>query len=85
MFKRVILYLTLIVTFVLILFAVLNHKNTHSLIPPFGVHSEPTAELVVEQEAELPGEPAEGVEETLCEPQCDTLHLATPTDTQVGK
>lgn len=84
MFKRVILYLTLIVTFVLILFAVLNYKNTHSLIPSFGAQSEPTTELV-EPVVELPGEPAEGVEETLCEPQCDTLHLATPTDTQVGE
>ncbi len=71
MFKRVILYLTLIVTVVLILFAVLNRPNTHSLIPLFGVSNgevvsqteEPVEEEAGEQTVELPAELTEDPQE----------------------
>ena len=75
MFKRVILYLTLIVTAVLILFAVLNRKNTHSLVPWFGAPSEQT----MEQAVELPVDLVENVQELSTEPQSDAVQLDTPT------
>lgn len=75
MFKRVILYLTLIVTAVLILFAVLNRKNTHSLVPLFGAPSEQT----MEQAVELPVDLVESVQELSTEPQSDAVQLDTPT------
>ena len=75
MFKRVILYLTLIVTAVLILFAVLNRKNTHSLVPLFGAPSEQT----MEQAVELPVDLVENVQELSTEPQSDAVQLDTPT------
>ena len=75
MFKRVILDLTLIVTAVLILFAVLNRKNTHSLVPLFGAPSEQT----MEQAVELPVDLVENVQELSTEPQSDAVQLDTPT------
>ena len=75
MFKRVILYLTLIVTAVLILFAVLNRKNTHSLVPLFGAPSEQT----MEQAVELPVDLVENGQELSTEPQSDAVQLDTPT------
>ena len=75
MFKRVILYLTLIVTAVLILFAVLNRKNTHSLVPLFGAPSE----QAVEQAVELPVDLVENEQELSAEPQSDAAQLDTPT------
>ena len=74
MFKRVILYLTLIVTAVLILFAVLNRRNTHSLVPLFGAPSEQT----VEQTVKLPADVVEDEQEPSAEPQSDAAQLDTP-------
>ena len=74
MFKRVILYLTLIVTAVLILFAVLNRKNTHSLVPLFGAPSEQTSEQTVE----LPADSVVNEQELSTEPQSDAAQLDTP-------
>ena len=75
MFKRVILYLTLIVTAVLILFAVLNRKNTHSLVPLFGAPSEQT----MVQTVELPAVSVVNEQELSTEPQSDAVQLDTPT------
>ena len=74
MFKRVILYLTLIVTAVLILFAVLNRVNTHSLVPLFGAPSEQTVEQIVE----LSADSVVGEQELSAEPQSDAVQLDTP-------
>ena len=85
MFKRVILYLTLIATAVLILFAVLNRQNTHSLIPLFGAPSGQAVEQVVVQTVETSAEPTEGQQETSVELSSDALQSATPTDMVVAE